>query len=635
MPRRACLAAVLAAVLALCGCDLFAGRTGGGTETETAGVLRDADGTPAVSARVTVRPADYLADSLLTSEEVKPRLETWTDAAGRFRLRGLPPGAYRLEAEDGIGRGLVHDFVQEAGKRYVVPTDILRPHGSISGSFAPDSNPNSGRFVQIYGLERLVKADPATGAFMVNGLPPGTYDLRFLGFEAFRRQKVLRGVKVISGEVAHLEPVALEEIAKLSFRMEDGALAIDGVDAKSPVIFDNEFWDNGPDNEYVWAKASKGDLDLRGNLVTDAFRPGMATMDNQLIRAKAERRAAQLAGLGVIPDPLPGSRRPLQAAASGRLEDILPEQSAGSDLIVAEARRATPEQPLVVICGGALTTVANAYLADPSIAPRMVVAAIYPFTINASDSVAAYVVAKRCRMLVWGRDYVWKGALDTARLDALPRSRMGERLRGYFLPQARLGRGTYGDLAPAAFLFSRKVWTGVEMAKFSPPLSVSPASGLSFDFLDVPDAANDWAAYATEYFATLGDTALYAPVAVPGRVEAEGYAARSGPRGVLTAPGSAPDAEHGDAMTGSAGGWLEFRIAADSAATRKVALRYRSAAGGRIALSLAGGTPVEAALPAAADWMETELDLTLAEGTQRLRAAWSAGTFDLDWMEVK
>lgn len=635
MFHRASLAAVFATALALSGCELLAGRTGGGTETETAGVFRDADGTPAVSARVMVRPADYLADSLLTSEEVKPRFETWTDASGRFRLRGLPAGAYRLEAEDGMGRGFVYDFVQETGKRHVVPTETLRPHGSISGSFAPDSNPNLGRFVQIYGLERLVKADPATGAFMVNGLPPGAYDLRFLGIEAFRKQKVLRGVKVVSGEVAHLETVALEEIAKLSFQVEAGALAIDGVDAKSPVIFDNEFWDNGPDNEYVWAKASKGDLDLRGNLVTDAMRPGTATVDHQLVRAKAERRAAQLAGLGGIPDPLPGSRRILQAAASGRLEDILTERSAGSDLIVAEARKATPEKPLVVVCGGALTTVANAYLADPSIAPRMVVAAIYPFTINASDSVAAYVVAKRCRMLVWGRNYVWKGSLDTARLDVLPRGRMGERLRGYFLPQARSGRGTYGDLAPAAYLFSRKVWTGAEMAKFSPPLSVTPASGLSFDFLDVPEAANDWAAYADEYFATLGDTALYAPSALPGRVEAEGYSLRSGPRGALTAAGSAPDAEHGDAMAGSAGNWLEFRVAADSAATRKVALRYRSAAGGRIALSLAGGATVEAALPASADWTETELDLPLLPGTRLLRASWKEGIFDLDWLEAK
>lgn len=45
----------------------------------------------------------------------------------------------------------------------------------------------------------------------------------------------------------------------------------------------------------------------------------------------------------------------------------------GSDLIIAEARLASPEKPLVIVSGGPLTTVASALLLAPEIADRIVV----------------------------------------------------------------------------------------------------------------------------------------------------------------------------------------------------------------------------------------------------------------------
>lgn len=631
--RRACRFAVLALAVAalLAGCETSAGRTGGGTETETVGVLRNVDGSPAVGALVRFRPVDYLADSLLEGKDA-PDWETTTDRQGRFNMRKLAPGAYRLHADGGNGRGLVQDiFLERPDQRLVLDPDTLRPHGSIAGRIVLDTTADLQLHVQVYGMEKRLLADPGNGSFMVNDLPPGRYKLRFLGIGPYRRQAVATS-EVRSETVTRLDSMVLDETAKLTFRIDSaGALAIDGLGPRSPVIFDNELWDNGPDNEYIWAKASAGELDLRGNVVTDAMTKG-GTLQAQLAKAEIERGTALLAGLRGIPEAVAGATRPLEST-SGPLERIAAETTAGSELIVAEALKCTPDSPLVVVAGGPLTTVANAYLADNSIASRMIVIAIYPFSLNSGDTVSTYVVAKRCRLVVWGRNYIWKGSLDQARIAALPGSRMGERLKAFHTANARAGYVSLGDLAPVAYLFDRRVWTSAGMQRFAPPLSVQPASDLAFDFLDIPEDGNDWSAYPREFFAAFANAAAFAPVALPGRVEAEGYAARSGARGALTAPGSAPDTSVGDAMAGQAGAWLDFRIAATVALPVKATVRYRSNSGGRLGLSFEGrATVAEIGLPAVTGWVETEIDFTLEPGAGILRVKWTEGAADLDWI---
>jgi hypothetical protein len=489
--------------------------------------------------------------------------------------------------------------------------------------------------VQVYGLERLVNADTSSGTFMITDLAPGKYDIRCIGLGAFRKHAHIGNLTVKSGETLVLGDIVLEEVPKLTFKTEGGSLTIEGVDTGSPVIFDNEFWDNGPENEYIWAKASAGVLDLRGNIVTDAMRKNQVTVDAQLLKARAELRTATLAGVVNLIDPVAGARNPMLPSSSGRIEDIPAERSAGSELIVAEARKAGPERPLVVIAGGPLTTVANAYLTDPGIASRMVVLAIYPFSINSADSLAAYVVAKRCRLAVWGRDYVWTGPLDSTLLAGLPGSRMGERLRAGLLNSARNGNASLGDIAPMAWLSRPSLWNAAGLFRLEPPLQVQAASGLSFDFLDIPKTANDWHGYQQEFFASLGEAAAYRPVALPGVLEAEGYRARSGTRGALTAPGSAPDTSLGDAMAGSSGGWLEWKVSADSTGPLRMTARYRAPAGGRLVFTAGGVILGDLDLPAAPDWAESGVGLNVAAGAQTLRATWAKGAFELDRIEVE
>ncbi len=52
------------------------------------------------------------------------------------------------------------------------------------------------------------------------------------------------------------------------FTMDDGAVHIKGVGPGNPIIYDNDWWFNVFDNNYLWAQASLGKVNLRGNIVS-------------------------------------------------------------------------------------------------------------------------------------------------------------------------------------------------------------------------------------------------------------------------------------------------------------------------------------------------------------------------------
>jgi hypothetical protein len=632
--RAAPLFAWTAVLCAAClgACDRLAGK-GGGTETESkvvAGRLVDVSGNPSVAARVILRPDDYLADPV--SPVVSQRIqETVTDAQGRYTLRELPAGAYRIEFAGTESGGSIRDFsLARDSEGLVLPADTLTPRGSISGTFAPDSEVQLSRFVQVYGMERLVKADRA-GGFVLTNMPEGIYDIRCSSLQPFRREAIRRGVVVHRGQQTTLGPIPLAKEAKLAFTIDSAGLRIDGVDSTNPVIMDNERWDNGIENEYLWAKASLGSLNLRGNIATNDFRAGRNTVAEQAKKGDAEVADAQRAGLTGIPGMSQGAAARLVLPASGRVEDMAPQPSAGSDLIVAEAGKATPEKPLVVIVGGPLTTVAQAWLTDPSIASRMVVVGIFSYTIQPqTDSLANYLVAKKCRFLDWGRNYTWVGALDAPRLADIPLSRMGERVRTFLA--ASPGLQSFGDLAPSAFLFRRGLWRTANMVKVSSKLEVQPASDITFDFLDIPPSANDWPLYSEEFFSTLSNPRVYHAAALPGRLPAEAMIGMTSVGRVVI------DSAAGTVGAGfGTGSWADYKVSAAQAGDYRLTLRYRSGGGARVSIGLPGQPPqAEITLPPSAVWAEAALDvLPLQAGTYLLRLSDVSGTCNLEWMDFQ
>lgn len=618
----------LALLASVSGC-LFEGK-GGGTETESnlvEGRALNHDGNPAPFARVSVRPTDYLADLVSSERNEAGIVDTVTDAQGRLRLSGLPAGQYRIEMAGGEAYGSIHDFaLPESGLGLALDPDTLKPRGSIAGAIAPDSDSHVAGFVQVFGMERLVQADPQ-GGFVLYNLPEGVYDVRLSSLQPFRREAILRGIKVLSGQRTRLDAVTLAQEAKLVFRADTGGLRITGLDSTNPVIYDNERWDNGPDDEFVWAKASAGSLDLRGNIVTRDFH-GQSPVEVQLRKARQELLEARLAGFANLPEITPGAMTRLSWPASGKLEDIPVTASPGSDLIVSEARKATPEKPLVVVVGGPLTTVAQAWLTDPSIAPRMVVAGAFSYMTNPEDTVANYLVARKCRFVQWGRNYFWAGKADTSLIRAIPASRMGERVRGYLF--ANSSAPSYGDLAPLAFLFRRSLWTRADIVKVTRNLDVRPASDITFDFVDIPASANDWIGYQDVVMGALADARAYHPYALPGRLEGEGFV------GLGRGAGSIMDTTAGTGFaTFPDGGYAEYKVSGADSVYQAV-VRYRSGPGAKAQFALDGGPALaELVLPAVADWSETAPSpLSFPAGEHVLRVTITGGPAFLDWIDA-
>ncbi len=171
-----------------------------------------------------------------------------------------------------------------------------------------------------------------------------------------------------------------------------------------PIVYDNDWLKDTNDDEFLLAKAQLGLADLRGFILSkDEWDHGRQfRVEEGRKDFKHDLSIARRAGFRKVPQLTLGVDRLLDRPASGRVEDGRPVASAGTELIVREARKATREKPLIVVVGGPLVTVASAYLTDPSIGERMVVMMTDIDGYNGTDPWANYVVATRCRLVNFG-----------------------------------------------------------------------------------------------------------------------------------------------------------------------------------------------------------------------------------------
>lgn len=279
------------------------------------------------------------------------------------------------------------------------------------------------------------------------------------------------------------------------YRVEGGRLIVAGVSPDCPMIYDNDWWQDVPDAAYLWAKASQGKCDLRGNIITRCtfgWENGYAhKLQEQIDDCRKLLTVAREGGLQNIPEPVLGAKEALRRPANGKVEDTRFEKSPGSELIVAEARKATRDKPLLVFVGGSCTTMAAAYLSDPSIVDRAIVFQIDGGAYNGSDDWAWEVVMKRCRFANWARGYFWDkiNTWKPDRFRKLPANPLCDFLRRY----AFEGHGKanqWGDGAWIFYTFDRRCLTA--------------AADYDGQAITVPRGATDVKAIADEFFKTVG-----------------------------------------------------------------------------------------------------------------------------------
>lgn len=181
-------------------------------------------------------------------------------------------------------------------------------------------------------------------------------------------------------------------------------------DSTNPIIYDNDDTVDVYTDDYLMAMASAGDISLVGMITTSSVVPYNKYVPSdyyeQMVADRAEGVAhAKDSGFRNIPDTVRGVKGHLRRPSSGKIDDSTAIGSKGSRLIVDEARKATSEKPLVIVAGGPLTTVADAYLLDGSIADKLIVAWLGGRANDMADyngwadPWAAYIVLERLKLI--------------------------------------------------------------------------------------------------------------------------------------------------------------------------------------------------------------------------------------------
>ena len=304
------------------------------------------------------------------------------------------------------------------------------------------------------------------------------------------------------------------------YAVEEGGVHLKGVGPDNPIIYDNDWWFDVFDNNYLWAQASLGNADLRGNIVTldmwDWQKGYHYKMTQCVEDAEKALKLARESGLKRIPGLTLGSEKVLERPASGRIEDTKPAPTAGSRLIVEEARRASPEKPLVIVVGGAMTTVANALLTDPDIAPNIVVfgLTVSSYGYNGKDGWSSHIVAKRAPLVEWATGTFWDkdSVFKAEHFSKLPDNPFTEDMKRFI--KTDLGRANpLGDGAPLVWLYNNECWKGVKLRK---AVWRGPATDFlevnsrgEADVLDIPKAQTDLQECREEFFRVLTNPRLF------------------------------------------------------------------------------------------------------------------------------
>ncbi len=206
------------------------------------------------------------------------------------------------------------------------------------------------------------------------------------------------------------------------------------VDERNPVILSNDNYDDNWQGVYAVLFANAGGPSLMGIIINgSAYAPDT---DGSLADWKALVAAARASGMRNLPDPIASQGSPLARPSDGNIDSTVPNRSTGALLIVeTSARLNLPYRPLVVVTGGRLTDVADAYLIDNTVAERVVVVSSLGSVTRAGgvmgapngdlDPWADWIVAQKFRYVQVSTFYDQTTDITPAQLSSLPQNEFG------------------------------------------------------------------------------------------------------------------------------------------------------------------------------------------------------------------
>lgn len=290
---------------------------------------------------------------------------------------------------------------------------------------------------------------------------------------------------------------------KIDYTVINGVVKIPALQqGDNRVIYDNDFIFDTPCHILSWLMAHKGQLNLVGNIMTANADTVVWYFKRTIAHWTSAYKLVTAAKLKKVPAPVEGASKPLVKPGSGKIEDTVKENSVGAQLIIAEAKKCTPEKPLLVLTGGQATTVANAYLLDPSIADKIIIlhtAGYYDGghdSYNTMDHWSAYICIKRMKYVcanIKGKEndkYWFTGknlGLTSALVNSLPASPVTTAFKEWYTKFFAIEG--MGDATPLLWYLKNSVWKNIVRKKEDGQVVTSD----DYDFLFVTE--NDWAQY--------------------------------------------------------------------------------------------------------------------------------------------
>jgi uncharacterized GH25 family protein len=173
-----------------------------------AGLVVDGSGEPVAEAQVAAYP-DFFSGEVGEDFTLRgPTVDT-TDGGGRFTLRGLPVGNYRLFASrGGIGQ---NPFAREGTKAKTGAQDVklvLLADGGVKGKVAFEDGSVPALFTVSAGDGAGVPVANKDGSFELPSIAPGAHDIAIRGPEF--AETFVRGVEVASGQVKDVGSVKVK-----------------------------------------------------------------------------------------------------------------------------------------------------------------------------------------------------------------------------------------------------------------------------------------------------------------------------------------------------------------------------------------------------------------------------------------
>ena len=207
------------------------------------------------------------------------------------------------------------------------------------------------------------------------------------------------------------------------------------VDERNPILLANDGVTDNWQGEYAILLANGGGPKLAGIIVNTSG--PWPDLDTNIAGWRGLVAAATASGLRNIPDPIASTGPPLTRPASGQIEDTIANRSEGAHLILdTSASLSLPYRPLVVVTGGRLTDVADAYLIDPTVTERVVVVSSMGTTTDTGgamgppngemDPWADAIVTAHFRFVQVSAFYDQTTDVPTSRLADLPANAFGD-----------------------------------------------------------------------------------------------------------------------------------------------------------------------------------------------------------------